>query len=176
MELSPRKIEIAQMDRERLNELYYLALEKLDKMTRDNNILLTLVDELEVHFRDVINKERIKEMKQKNISDPRLETSIPNLSESMVMVTPEKQQQLWNSPKKTGIISRKNKNWSINIPETPETPNIFYQHLGKPSYREQFLANTPPRKTTTTSRKGSQGGKRDKNNRKNKTMRKYLKK
>ena len=86
----------------------------------------------------------------------------PNLSESMVMVTPE-------TPKQRGIISRKNKNWVLTPSQTPpESPNIFYRHLDKPSYRDQFIANTPPR-----TRKG---GKRGKNIRKNKTMRKYSKK
>jgi hypothetical protein len=151
MESSPRKLEIAQMDRETLNKLYYLALEKVDKMTRDNNVLLTLVDDLELFIRDVIIKT--------NRSDSRLETSIPNLSESMVMVTPE-------TPKQRGIISRKTKNWRITSQTPPESPNILYRHLDKPSYRDQFIANTPPRK----------GGKRGKNIRKNKTMRKYLKK
>ena len=145
-DLSPKKLEIAQMDRERLNELYYLALEKIDKMTRDNNILLKLVDDLELYVRDVI------------IKTNRSDSMTPDTSESMVMVTP--------SPKKTGLI-RKSRNWSLDFtPKTPESPNILYRHLGKPSYRDQFIANTPPRK----------GGKRGKNNRKNKTMRKYSKK
>lgn len=154
MESSPRKLEIAQMDRETLNNLYYLALEKVDKMTRDNNVLLTLVDDLELFIRDIIIKT--------NRSDSRLEMSVPNRSESMVMVTPE-------TPKQRGIISRKTKNWVLTPSQTPpESPNIFYRHLDKPSYRDQFIANTPPR-----TRKG---GKRGKNIRKNKTMRKYSKK
>ena len=150
-DLSPKKLEIAQMNRERLNELHYLALEKIDKMTRDNNTLLKLLDNLELYVRDVI------------IKTNRSDSMTPDdTSESMVMVTP--------SPKKTGLI-RKGRNWSLDLtPKTPESPNILYRHLGKPSYRDQFI-----QQTLTPSRK-NKGGKRGKNNRKNKTMRKYSKK
>ena len=149
-DLSPKKLEIAQMNRERLNELHYLALEKIDKMTRDNNTLLKLLDNLELYVRDVI------------IKTNRSDSMTPDdTSESMVMVTP--------SPKKTGLI-RKSRNWSLNLtPKTPEPPNILYRHLDKPSYRDQFIE-----KTLTPSRsKTSKGGKRGKNI---KTMRKYSKK
>jgi hypothetical protein len=185
MELSPRKLEIAQMDRERLNKLYYLALEKIDKMTRDNNILLTLVDDLELFIRDVIKKTNRSDsrLETPNLSESMvmvtpspiitnrsyyspLETSMPNLSESMVMVTPSPPPP----PAPTGLI-RKSKNWSLNLtPKTPESPNILYRHLNKPSYRDQFIEQTQ-----TPSRK-KKGGQRGKNNRNNRTIRKFFKK
>ena len=141
MESSPRKLEIAQMDRETLNNLYYSALE--------------LIDDLEVYIKDIIKKT--------NISDSRLETSIPNLSESMVMVTPE-------PPKLRGIL-RRPKNWpQTQTPQTPpESRNLLFRYLDKPDYIEEFKPITPLRTTRN-------GGKRGKNIRKNKTMRKYSKK
>jgi hypothetical protein len=115
-----------------------------------------LVDDLELFIRDVIKKT--------NRSDSRLET--PNLSESMVMVTPSPPPP----PAPTGLI-RKSKNWSLNLtPKTPESPNILYRHLNKPSYRDQFIEQTQ-----TPSRK-KKGGQRGKNNRNNRTIRKIFKK
>ena len=153
-DLSPRKIEhivkteimssIKKMDREQLNNLYYLALKKIEEITKDYNELL---DELN----------RIKKI---NTND-----SDSNDDHDHVF-TPRRYTGNTGKSKTTkGIVKRKTSKWPY-IVNTP--PNTFFQHLDKTPYEEVVRPVTPPRKKTTT-RKGG------KNNRKNKTMRKYIK-
>lgn len=135
---------IKKMDREQLNNLYYLALKKIEEITKDYNELL-----------DELNR-----IKKRNTND-----SDSNDDHDHVF-TPRRYTGNTGKSKTTkGIVKRKTSNWPY-IVNTP--PNTFFQHLDKTPYHEDVRPVTPPRKKTTT-RKGG------KNNRKNKTMRKYIK-
>jgi hypothetical protein len=165
MELSPKKIEhivkskimpsIEEMDRETLNNLYYLAVKQLEKVTKDYNELLD-----ELNRTNKINTND-SDSESKHVFTPRTYTGTSKSKGIIKIPTAD----LRITTDRPGTTTPK-------LPSTSRT-NMTWRFLDKKSYKEDMRPNTPPRKTTTTSRKGSQGGKRGKNI---KTMRKYLKK
>lgn len=134
-DLSPRKIEhivkselmpsIEKMDRKTLNELYYLALKKIEEITKDYNKLL---DEL----------------------NHTTTTNYSNDSDSQHLFTPRK---YTGTSKPRGIIKRNTTVRSTDGSETTPSFNrdrMTWRFLGKKSYTDEMRSPTPPRKTKTT--------------------------
>ena len=131
-DLSPKKIEhivkselmpsIEKMDRKTLNNLYYLALKKIEEITKDYNELL---DEL-------------NHIKKINTND-----SDSNDDHDHVF-TPRRYRGNTGKSKTTkGIVKSETSNWPY-IVNTP--PVTFFQHLDKTPYEEVVRPVTPPRK------------------------------
>jgi hypothetical protein len=126
---------IKKMDREQLNNLYYLALKKIEEITKDYNKLL-----------DELNS--IKNVNT-NVSGSNDD------DDDNTVFTPRKYTGKSNTTK--GIIKRNTRNWTYK-PMTP--PITLFRYLGEPSYAEIERQNTPPRRKTG---KTDKGGKRGKN-------------